>query len=209
MAPRRYDQFCGLARALEVVGERWTLLVVRELLDGPQRYGDLLDGLAPIATDVLAGRLRELEAAGLVTRVPGRVYALTEDGAELAPALDALARWGVRRLERRPDDVVRPRWLGLAVRSLVRPDRPGVDLVLRLDAPEGSATLRITESEVADITDGADRDADVVLVGEAEALAAALDPDRRPDLLAAGALRVEGSPAAVRTLATLFEGGGR
>src|SRR5918994_1165667 len=149
--PRRYDQFCGLARALEIVGERWTLLVVRDLLDGPKRYGDLLEGLAPIATDVLAGRLRELEAAGIVTREPGRSYALTQDGFALVPALDALARWGLRRLERRPDDIVRPRWLGMAVRSLVRRDRPGVDLVVRLDVPEGSAALHITEAAVTEV----------------------------------------------------------
>ena len=202
--PRRYDQFCGLARALEIVGERWTLLVVRDLLDGPKRYGDLLDGLAPIATDVLAGRLRELEAAGIVTREPGRSYALTDDGLALAQALDALARWGLRRLDRRPDDVVRPRWLGMAVRSLVRSDRPGVDLLLRLDVPEGSAVLHITEAAVTEVAPPEAGAPDVVLAGDAEALIDALDPARVPDLLATGDLAVSGEPAAVRTLAGLF-----
>jgi DNA-binding HxlR family transcriptional regulator len=207
--PRQYDQFCGLARALEVVGERWTLLVVRDLLDGPKRYGDLLEGLAPIATDVLAGRLRELEGAGLVTREPGRSYALTEDGLALVPSLDALSRWGLRRLERRPDDVVRPRWLGMAVRALVRRDRPGVDMVLRLDVPEGSAGLHITEAAVTDVVPPEGDAADVVLAGEAESLIAALDPGRLPDLLASGDLTVSGDASAVRTLATLFPAGGR
>jgi len=228
---RRYDQFCGLARALELVGERWTLLVVRELLDGPKRYGELAQVLAPIATDVLAGRLRELEAAGLVTREAGRTYVLTADGAALAPTLDALARWGLRRLERRPADVVNPRWLGLAVRALLRTDRPGVDIVVRLEVPEGSATLHITEATVTDITDaddgpdsgtggpdcgtggpdgstggGAGRRPDVVLAGEAEVLAAALDPARRTALVASGELTVTGDADAVRSLAALFRG---
>jgi len=212
---RRYDQFCGLARTLELVGERWTLLVVRELLDGPKRYGDLLTGLAPVATDVLASRLRELEAAGLVARVDanppatGRAYALTDEGAALEPAVDALARWGVRRLdERRPTDVVRPRWLAQAVRALARPDRTGVDLVLRLVVPEGAITLHVTDDAVVEVPDAGggepSRAPDVVLTGEAEALAGALYPARAPALVAGGALRVDATPEAAAALATLF-----
>src|SRR5688500_14334398 len=104
MTNRSYGQFCGLARALETVGERWALLLVRDLLAGPRRYSDLRRGLPRIPTNVLAARLRELEDAGVVERqlLPrpetGFVYALTALGQELEPALRALGRWGARTL---------------------------------------------------------------------------------------------------------------
>ncbi len=108
MAARRrsYDQHCGLARALDVIGERWTLLVVRDLLLGPRRYGDLLASLDGITTNLLAKRLRELALAGLVEKRPlappysGEVYALTERGRALEPAVMELGRWGMPLLDR-------------------------------------------------------------------------------------------------------------
>lgn len=101
---RSYAQHCGLARALDVVGERWTLLVVRDLLLGPRRYGDLLASLEGITTNLLAKRLREMRSLGLVEKrklpppASGEVYALTEAGLELEPAVMELARWGGRLL---------------------------------------------------------------------------------------------------------------
>lgn len=101
-AVRSYDDPCGVARALDVVGERWALLVVRELLLGPKRFTDLADGLPGVSQNVLAQRLRDLEAAGVVARrrlgPPSgqRVYELTERGQDLEPAVMALARWGSR-----------------------------------------------------------------------------------------------------------------
>ncbi|WP_204803954.1 winged helix-turn-helix transcriptional regulator [Mycobacterium riyadhense] len=97
---RGYARFCPLARALDVVGERWTLVIVQELLARPHRYGELLGRLPGIGTSVLADRLRRLELAGLVARQPGAVgggvvYALTERGHALDDALCALRRWGV------------------------------------------------------------------------------------------------------------------
>jgi DNA-binding HxlR family transcriptional regulator len=100
MTNQEYGQFCGLARAAEIVGQRWTLLILRDLSVGPRRYSDLVAGLPGIPTNTLAARLRELEEEGLVTRtVPSGaeravVYGLTPRGAELGPALDALSRWG-------------------------------------------------------------------------------------------------------------------
>jgi len=97
---RSYGDSCGIARALDVVGERWSLLIVRELLLGPKRFADLRSGLPNVSANVLAQRLRELEAAGLVTRatlpppVGSRVYELTERGQELEPVLVALGRFG-------------------------------------------------------------------------------------------------------------------
>jgi DNA-binding HxlR family transcriptional regulator len=97
---RRYRERSGLAAALDVVGERWTLLIVRELLPAPRRYGELLEALAGIGTNLLVNRLRDLEAAGVVARVlapspqSAVVYELTERGRALKPTVDALQAWG-------------------------------------------------------------------------------------------------------------------
>jgi DNA-binding HxlR family transcriptional regulator len=104
VAKRTYHQYCGLAAALDVVGERWALLVVRDLGLGPRRFNDLFAGLPGIATDVLAARLRSLEAAGVVQQrqlrypVPANMYELTPYGVELAAITRDLARWGRRLL---------------------------------------------------------------------------------------------------------------
>ncbi len=125
MSTRRYRHHCGLAHSLNLVGERWALLVVRELLSGPARYTDLLDGLPGVGTNQLANRLKELEEAGLVQRralpppAASTVYELTEDGRDLEVAVLALTRFGTRRLTPgvQPDQVFRPRWAALALRA--------------------------------------------------------------------------------------------
>lgn len=113
MPPRRrsYDQYCAAARALDAVGDRWTLLIVRELLAGSRRYTDLHADLPGVSTDVLASRLKDMERDGLATRrklpppAAAFVYELTERGRGLLPVLDALATWGAPELaERRPTD---------------------------------------------------------------------------------------------------------
>lgn len=136
MPPRRsYDQYCSAARALDLVGDRWTLLIVRELLAGPRRYTDLHADLPGVSTDVLASRLKDMERDGLATRrrlpPPGAatVYELTERGRGLLPVLQAFGAWGEAELgERRPTDAVRAHWFalpllraleGLGVRGLV------------------------------------------------------------------------------------------
>ncbi|MEV6113040.1 winged helix-turn-helix transcriptional regulator [Streptomyces sp. NPDC052109] len=121
MSPRRsYDQYCSAARALDLVGDRWTLLIVRELLAGPRRYTDLHADLPGVSTDVLASRLKDMERDGLTTRrklpPPGAayVYELTGRGQRLLPVLQALGRWGEGGLgERRPTDAVRAHWFAL------------------------------------------------------------------------------------------------
>src|SRR5437660_12010745 len=103
-APRSYDQYCAVARGLDVSGDRWTLLIVRDLLLGPKRYKDLLSGLPGIGTNLLADRLKELEGAGLIERAVlpppagSTVYQLTERGLALEPVMIALGRWGARCL---------------------------------------------------------------------------------------------------------------
>jgi len=95
---KRYDQYCPIACSLSLVGERWTLLVVRELMEGPKRYTDLVDGLPGIGTNILAARLKDLESAGIVTKqklpppAASTVYELTAAGRSLKPVLHELAR---------------------------------------------------------------------------------------------------------------------
>ncbi|MCX5396371.1 helix-turn-helix domain-containing protein [Streptomyces sp. NBC_00102] len=131
---RSYDQFCATARALDSVGDRWTLLIVRELLAGPRRYTDLHADLPGVSTDVLASRLKDMEQGGLALRrklpppAAASVYELTTRGRELLPVLTALARWGAPALEeRRPTDAVRAHWFALPLRrSLAATAHSGV-----------------------------------------------------------------------------------
>jgi DNA-binding HxlR family transcriptional regulator len=106
---RTYDHFCAVARALERVGDRWSLLVIRDLLTGPKRFTDLMDRLGGITPATLTQRLRELEDSGIVTadRQPGRRevwYSLSPAGADLAPVIDGLSWWGLRHAWRWPKD---------------------------------------------------------------------------------------------------------
>ncbi|WP_153543949.1 winged helix-turn-helix transcriptional regulator [Streptomyces sp. RB17] len=151
MPPRRsYDQYCSAARALDLVGDRWTLLIVRELLAGPRRYTDLHADLPGVSTDVLASRLKDMERDGLTTRrklpPPGAayVYELTGRGQQLLPVLQTLGRWGEAELgERRPTDAVRAHWFALPLlralegEGLVEVRLDEGDFHLRLGAQEG------------------------------------------------------------------------
>ncbi|NEA20506.1 helix-turn-helix transcriptional regulator [Streptomyces halstedii] len=147
---RSYDQFCATARALDSVGDRWTLLIVRELLAGPRRYTDLHADLPGVSTDVLASRLKDMEQGGLAVRrrlpppAAASVYELTEHGRGLLPVLTALARWGAPALaERRPTDAVRAHWFALPLlRAMERLTCSGT-VEVRLD--EGEFHLRVGE----------------------------------------------------------------
>ncbi len=121
-----YDQYCPVAHALDLVGERWALLIVRELQHGPQRYSDLHERLPRCSTNVLASRLKELEAADVITRrrlpppAASTVYELTAAGGALAPVLAALAHWGARTLGPPPRDLESdPGWLERVLRTAV------------------------------------------------------------------------------------------
>ena len=165
---KRYDQYCPVAHALDMVGERWSLLVVRELMRGPKRYTDLAEHLPGIGTNILAARLRDLEACGIVAkrRLPppaaSRVYELTEYGRALETVMRELALWGARSLGPPTDeDELFPGWLENAV-----------DTVLGPIAPPGRFVFRVGE-EVASLVDGetlpgAVERPDVVVEGDAE-----------------------------------------
>ncbi|WP_069161329.1 winged helix-turn-helix transcriptional regulator [Nocardia altamirensis] len=122
---RSYGQYCGLARALDVIGDRWNLLIVRQLLVAPARYRDLLDGLAGVATNLLSDRLRDLEAAGVVERRLADegnavIYALTAWGAQLREPIEGLIRWSAPLMVRGPaEDRFRPEWLAVALPALL------------------------------------------------------------------------------------------
>ena len=129
MPEHRYQQFCALARALDVAGDRWTLLIVRELVPGPRRFTDLVDGLAGVSRKLLTERLRALEADGIVARrelpppAARQVYELTDDGRDLAGAMGPLIAWGARRLgERQPTESFHARWVGVAMAALADRD---------------------------------------------------------------------------------------
>lgn len=126
MAKRTYGQRCSLAYAVDLLGERWTLLIFRELLIQPLRYRDLLRHLAGIGTNLLSQRLRELEESGLVERVDDSrqaPYRLTDAGRELEPAILELIRWGYRHAIDGEDDLHREHWDLLAMKAFHVPDR--------------------------------------------------------------------------------------
>src|SRR5678816_3365811 len=134
---RSYAQFCGLAKALDIIGDRWTLLIVRELLlRGPVRYTDLQHGLPGIASNLLADRLRDLEAAGVITRhqpappVATPVFSLTEWGEELRPVVRALGHWAGRLMAKpAASDQFRSHWLAMPLENLLTdraPSRPPI-----------------------------------------------------------------------------------
>lgn len=127
MASRSYGQYCGVTTAVELLGERWSLLIVRDLLVGPRRYTDLKQGLPRIPTNILSTRLKELQEGGVVRRVPlmncGLVYELTDYGRRLEPVVLALGRWGFEAMgDPGPDDVVTADSLTMALRTAFRPD---------------------------------------------------------------------------------------
>lgn len=122
---RSYGQYCGLARSLEVVGDRWNLLIVRQLLISPARYRDLTNGLPGIATNLLADRLRDLESMGVIERqLTGEgsavEYSLTPWGAQLRQPIESLITWATPLMVRGPEgDSFRPEWLSLAIPALL------------------------------------------------------------------------------------------
>lgn len=206
MPARSYGHYCGLARSLDVVGDRWSLLIVRELLPGPMRYGELSAALGGIATNLLADRLRSLESAGVVERrlreAGGVAYALTPWGAQLREPIEGLVRWATPLMASgRDGDAFQPRWLAVALPALLagRTAEPaaeagievgGMLIALRLDATGPHVTV-----------EPGDRPG-TVLAAEPEVVlglaAGALTLDR-----ARSVGRVEGDP---RVLAAVFAG---
>ncbi|MEJ2864429.1 winged helix-turn-helix transcriptional regulator [Actinomycetospora flava] len=152
MAPREYGQYDGVTRALELVGERWAMLIVRDLLVGPRRNGELAAGLPRIPSNILAARLKELQAAGVIRRAPRSrvvVYELTDYGRELEPVVLALGAWGSKAMgDPREEQILTPDAMTMSLRTAFRPQvaatlpatayaaRLGpADLLVRVDGP--------------------------------------------------------------------------
>lgn len=159
MAPREYGQYCGVTRALELVGERWALLIVRDLLVGPRRYSELAAGLPRIPSNILAARLKELQEAGLLRRVPRSrvvVYELTAYGRELEPVVLALGAWGFKAMgEPRQDQVITQDSMTMALRTAFRPAVAAALPPTRYAARLGPAELLIrVDGAVLDVTRG-------------------------------------------------------
>ena len=162
MSKRSYQQNCALARAGDVIGERWTLLLVRDLLVAPRRFNELLASLKGMGTNLLAKRLKDLEAAGIIERANARgAYSLTAKGYALEPAVLALIRWGLLHgPEHRPGDHHRHDWDLLALKSVFQPDRAeNLSLTVRFDCDVLQGWVRIKDQMMAiglGQTDGAD-----------------------------------------------------
>ena len=205
---RSYDQFCPVAKALDVVGDRWTLLLVRELfLRGPSRYTDLRNGLPGIASNLLADRLRQLEEAGLVSReeapppIATTLFRLTPRGEELKPVVQALGRWGAALMtEAGPDDEFRSRWLTFPAQLFLsdrEPDKPPIAIELR--AGEEPVVIETAGGNVVTRA-GSAENPDAVLAGPPELIVGLLAG--RLDLADARkrGLEYQGDAAALRRL---------
>lgn len=211
MSARRYGQFCGVTRALEIVGERWALLIIRDLLVSPKRFTDLRQGLPRIPTNILSTRLKELEEAAVVRRrvLPrpsgAVVYELTEYGQELDGIVMALGRWGAQRLgEPGPEDIVTEDSMIMAMRSTFHPEaavgrnvRYQLNLgqiVIHMDIDNGNLTVGSGE--------GPDRD---VVIEAGPAIKALMAGEITPDeALADGSVKVTGDPDLLKQFAETF-----
>jgi len=210
----RYAQFCPLARAAEIVGERWTLLIVRELLLGSRRFSDLESGLAGVSTSVLAERLTRLEERGVVERrelpPPARAtaYELTATGRALLPVVLELARWGVRFLGApEPTDHFEPEWARLGLMTLARRDpTPARRFDVTVRAGERRARFHVAGGPGGTVVTDPSGDADAFLEAEAPTLlAVAAGRTAAAEAIRAGALRARGSRSALADFPDLFD----
>jgi DNA-binding HxlR family transcriptional regulator len=170
---RSYDEYCAIAKSLDVIGDRWTLLIVRELaLGGACRYTDLRNGLPGIATNLLADRLRELERAGVIARedapppIATTLFRLTPRGEQLRPVLEGLIRWGVPLMtEQNPDDAVRSHWLAWALELMLGDRQPdGPPFTIELQTGDRPIVIETRDGEIQSRLGPADNP-DAILTG--------------------------------------------
>src|SRR4051794_21132778 len=214
MERRTYGQYCALARALDVVGDRWTLLVVRDLIMGPKRFTDLLEGLPGIGRNLLVARLRHLEAQRLVRRsvlappAASRVYELTADGREPALALGPLTRWGARRLGQRADgELFRPGWMAMAMTAGADVEATrGVHAIYQLEVDGDVWHMRVDDGIVEPRATAAERP-DVVIRMDTTTLVDLVAGATSPlEAAGAGRLTIDGPPEAFAQCVAIFAG---
>jgi DNA-binding HxlR family transcriptional regulator len=211
-AMRTYGEACSIARALDLVGERWTLLIVRELLIGPKRFTDLQVGLPGVPSSLLGARLGRLRQAGLVEqrRLPppaaSTVYELTDSGMALEETMTALGRWGSRfGRERASSDARNAEWLLAMMRSLFRPDASvGIHETYVLRFGDDVVTAEIADGELRLSLHAASEASAVLLLDGSAFVDVAIGKIAVDDSLANGVLRVEGSRRNVDSLFAVF-----
>lgn len=198
MGKRRYRQNCALARTGDVIGERWTLLMLRDLLISPRRFNELLESQQGMGSNLLAARLKDLEAAGLVERqASGRRYALTDKGRALEPAVLALIRWGLTYgPENQPGDHHQDDWDLLALKALFQPGRAGNLAVTAQFAADGfEGWARIADQQMC-VGLGGIEHPDIVIAGSVKNLF--LESQNPSELL------VQGQPETLRRFVSAF-----
>lgn len=208
---RRYDDACGTAHALELVGDRWALLVVRELLFGGRRFNELRTGLPGISANVLTQRLEALEASGIVRRrkapppVSAQHYELTAWGYEAEAAMMALGKWAARSPDHDPTLPLSAASLMLSLRTMFSGERLGTASATIGVAMGGEVfVVRLSGGAIAVSREQA-ANPDLLLMGQAATIAAMLDGRVAvADALSAGTLRIEGSRALAHWFVTLF-----
>lgn len=212
-APRTYGDRCGIARALDLVGERWALLVVRELALGPKRFTDLRSGLPKIAPDVLAQRLRELEEAEIVRRrklpppAASRVYELTDRGHELEPVLLALGRWG-SAVPMPPEEVFGADSVVLGMKTLFSAELAGgLGAVYELRLGESVFSIRVADRAFAVSRGGAGEPIAVIETDPLTLAGLLWHGVKLQSAIRAGTVKTEGRRTAIQRLLGLFPQG--
>jgi DNA-binding HxlR family transcriptional regulator/putative sterol carrier protein len=208
---RSYGEACRFSHALDVVGERWALLIVRELLLGPKRFTDLRHGLSHASTNILAERLKELEQSGVVAKrrlpppAPASVYELTAWGRELEPVVTQLGAWGARSPFPPQTSEIGSDSIVLALRSLFDPEAAdGVEVTVGLRLDEEDFHVSVAAGEL-EICRGAAEDADAVVEAQPGVFAAILTGELAPAVaVEAGQAEVGGSKPALRRFLGLF-----
>jgi DNA-binding HxlR family transcriptional regulator len=212
MKHRSYNQFCALAYALDVVGERWTLLIIRELLTGPRRFKDLIDGLPDVSTNLLSERLKSLEQQGILSRrvlpppAGSTVYELTPVGQALETAVLELGKWGSQFLPDSPEGVAMPSvgTTTLAIKAFFHPEQTqGVSETYELHLGHEVIQVQVKDGSLR-VEQGQALKADVVFHTEMPVFMGLFSGQLKPDdALAAGLIRIEGDHDALRRFLTL------
>jgi DNA-binding HxlR family transcriptional regulator/putative sterol carrier protein len=212
MPDHRYHQHCGLARALDIAGDRWTLLIVRELLPGARRFTDLIEGLPGISRKLLTERLRDLERDGVIARrelpppAARQVYELNDDGRDLASAMAPLIGWGAGRLgELESGESFRARWAAVGMVSLAnRRAAAGVRETYQYLVGDSAFHFTVDDGSI-ELHDGRAEDPAVVLTTDEETFAAIVSGKlTASSAVASGALTLAGSRQATKRLGEIF-----
>ena len=208
---RKYGQGCGTAHALDLVGDRWALLVVRELLLGPKRFTDLRDGLPGVGPNVLSQRLKELEDAGVLQRrvlpppAGSTVYELTEWGSELEDVVVRLGRWGARSPGMTDEAETQPEWVVLGMRAIYEPRKPPVPSLYEFRFGGDDVFWARVDDESLEVGRGHAADADAILTADVETVAKLMRGQLKPSAaLRSGAVQLDGERSAYDRFPELF-----